>query len=213
LEEVLVSNKAHALEHSIEALVPFLQYYNRDVKITPIMVTRMPFQKMRDLSAELSAIFAEYIQANHLEPGRDIFFLFSNDADHYGPDFSNSPFGSDARAHKLATENDRRIIDSYLSGEIAPSNISGLAGEIWPDSTSKKPIPVWCGRYPVTLGLLTITDLMKRLGKEKVYGSLIKYSDTFTEGVLPVKNTSMGLTAVFSYQHWCAWFTEGLYVR
>ena len=92
-------------------------------------------------------------------------------------------------------------------------NISGLTTEIWPDSTSRKPIPVWCGRYPVTLGLLTVTNLTSRLGSGTLHGSLLKYSDTFTEGVLPVKNTSMGLTAVFSYQHWCAWFTEGFYLK
>ena len=34
----MVSDKAHELEHSIEALLPFLQYFNPDVRITPIMV-------------------------------------------------------------------------------------------------------------------------------------------------------------------------------
>ena len=212
-EYVITSNRAHALEHSIEALIPFLQYYNRDVTITPIMVTRMPLQRMQDLSQRLAAIFAEYLAANHLEPGKDIVFLMSNDADHYGPDFNNSPYGTDAHAHHLATENDRRIIATYLSGDIAQSNIAGLVGEIWPDSSSKNPIPVWCGRYPIALGLLTITDLMSRLGSGPIKGSLLKYSDTLTEGVLPVRNTSMGLTAVFSYQHWCGWFTEGFYSR
>lgn len=212
-EYVLISNRAHALEHSIEALIPFLQYYNRDVKITPIMVTRMPLERMQDLSRRLAEIFAGYITTNHLEPGKDIVFLMSNDADHYGPDFNNSPYGTDARAHSLATENDRRIIATYLTGNIAQLNISGLTTEIWPDSTSRKPIPVWCGRYPVTLGLLTVTNLTSRLGSGTLHGSLLKYSDTFTEGVLPVKNTSMGLTAVFSYQHWCAWFTEGFYLK
>jgi AmmeMemoRadiSam system protein B len=212
-EYVLTSNRAHALEHSIEALIPFLQYYTRDVKITPIMVTRMPLARMQDLSQRLAEIFAAYITANHLEPGKDIVFLISNDANHYGPDFNNSPYGTDARAHSLATDNDRRIITTYLTGEIAQSKISGLTTEIWPDSSSKKAIPVWCGRYPVTLGLLTVTNLMSRLGSGTLHGSLLKYSDTFTEGVLPVKNTSMGLTAVFSYQHWCGWFTEGFFLR
>lgn len=211
-EYVLTSNRAHSLEHSIEALVPFLQYYNRDVKITPIMVTRMPFERMEDLSLRLARIFSEYIGANHLEIGKDIFFLISNDANHYGPDFNNAPYGTDARAHTLATENDRRIINTYLSGEITQAGIQELTGEIWPDSTTKKPIPVWCGRYPITLGLLTVADVLKLLGRGTASGSLLKYSDTFTEGVLPVKNTSMGLTAVFSYQHWCGWFTEGFYV-
>ena len=212
-EYILNCNRAHELEHSIEALIPFLQYYNRDVRITPIMVTRMPLERMRDVSQRLADILAGYLSKNHLEPGRDIFFLMSNDADHYGPDFNNSPFGTDERAHTLATENDRRIIASYLTGNIRQSNISGLTTEIWPDSTSKKPIPVWCGRYPITLGLLTVLNLMNRLDRGTLRGSLLKYSDTFTEGVLPVKGTSMGVTAVFSYQHWCAWFTEGYYLK
>jgi MEMO1 family protein len=212
-EYVLTSNKAHALEHSIEALIPFLQYYNRDVKITPIMVTRMPFERMEDLSLRLARIFTEYIISHHLEPGRDIFFLISNDANHYGPDFNNAPYGTDARAHALATENDRRIIDTRLSGEITRARIQVLTGEIWPDTLTKKPVPVWCGRYPITLGLLTVTNVMGSLGRGPLRGSLLKYSDTFTEGVLPIKNTRMGLTAVFSYQHWCGWFTEGFYVK
>jgi AmmeMemoRadiSam system protein B len=212
-EYVVTSRRAHAIEHSIEGLIPFLQYYNRDVTITPIMVTRMPLERMLDLSRRLAAIFDQYVRANRLEPGKDIVFLISNDANHYGPDFNNAPYGTDARAHRLATENDRRIIATYLTGQIAQSNIEGLAGEIWPDSSSQKPIPVWCGRYPIALGLLTVTNLMNRLGRGSLYGSLLKYSDTFTEGVLPVRNTGMGLTAVFSYQHWCGWFTEGFYVR
>ncbi len=208
---LLTSNKAHALEHSIEALIPFLQYYNRDVKITPIMVTRMPFEKMEDLSTRLARIFAEYITANRLEPGKDIFFLMSNDANHYGPDFNNSPYGTDARAHALATENDRKIINTHLTGEITRTKIQGLTGEIWPDSTTKKSIPVWCGRYSITLGLLTTTKVLQQLELGTMSGSLFRYSDTFTEKVLPVKNTSMGLTTVFSYEHWCGWFTEGFY--
>jgi AmmeMemoRadiSam system protein B len=212
-EFVLVNDRAHAIEHSIEALIPFLQYYTREVTITPIMVTRMPLQRMKDLSGMLAGIFADYIAANHLQVGKDIVFLMSNDADHYGPDFNNAPYGTDARAHERATSNDRRIISTCLTGDISASSIETLAKEIWPDSTSMTPVPVWCGRYPVTLGLLTVTDLMSRLGKSPVRGSLLKYSDTFSEGVLPVKNTSMGLTAVFSYRHWCAWFTEGFYVK
>ena len=47
--DFIVSNKAQSIEHSIEALIPFLQYYNRDLKITPIMVTQMPFERMDEL--------------------------------------------------------------------------------------------------------------------------------------------------------------------
>jgi AmmeMemoRadiSam system protein B len=211
-EDLIVSNKAHTIEHSIEALIPFLQYYNRDVKITPIMVTQMPFEKMEELSQRLTKIISEYIHNNKLELGKDIFFLMSNDANHYGEDFNNSPYGMDESAHKLATENDKRILTQTLNGKINLTSIKELTTEIWPDSLNKKPIPIWCGRYPVTFGLMTVNNILEKLNKGKLNGKLFKYSDTFTEKVLPIKNTSMGLTAVFSYRHWCAWFTEGLYL-
>jgi hypothetical protein len=59
---------------------------------------------------------------------------------------------------------------------------------------------------------MTVNNILEKLNKGKLNGKLFKYSDTFTEKVLPIKSTSMGLTAVFSYRHWCAWFTEGLYL-
>lgn len=209
--DFIVSNKAHSIEHSIEALIPFLQYYNRDIKITPIMVTQMPMERMEDISNRLSEIIIEYAKSKNLKLGEDIFFLISNDANHYGEDFSNAPYGMDAKAHKLATENDKRIINQDLVGKIINDKIHQTAADILPDS-SKKYTPLWCGRYPIVFGLMTISKVVKEIDDKDMFGKLFKYSDTFTEKVLPVKNTSMGLTAVFSYKHWCGWFTDGFYL-
>lgn len=208
----IVSNKAHSIEHSIEALIPFLQHYNRDIKITPIMVTQMSREKMDDLSSRLSEIIVEYAQSRNLKLGEDIFFLISNDANHYGEDFNNSPYGLDLSAHKTATANDKEIIQKDLTDELTTNKIINITKDIFPDST-KKNIPLWCGRYPIVFGLQTILKVVKNYGDNEVIGKLFKYSDTFTEKVLPVKNTSMGLTAVFSYKHWCGWFTEGFYIN
>ncbi len=212
-EDYIVSNKAHTIEHSIEALIPFLQYYNRDIKITPIMVTQMPFERMDSVSTKLSQIITKYIHKNKLELGKDIFFLISNDADHYGEDFSNSPYGMDAKAHKLATDNDRRILHTFLDGTIGPASIESLTKEIWASDNKDKIIPLWCGRYPIVFGLLTISNIAEQMKAGSLHAKLFKYSDTFTEKVLPVKNTSMGITAVFSYKHWCGWFTDGIYLK
>lgn len=210
--DFIVSNKAHSIEHSIEALIPFLQYYNRDIKITPIMVTQMPRERMEDLSNRLSEIIIEYAKSKNLKLGEDIFFLISNDANHYGEDFSNSPYGMDAKAHKLATENDQRIIKQDLVDKITDEKIFQTAKDILPDTTNKF-APLWCGRYPIVFGLMTISKVVKEIDDKDMFGKLFKYSDTFTEKVLPVKNTSMGLTAVFSYKHWCGWFTDGFYTH
>lgn len=212
-DNYLVSNKAHSIEHSIEALIPFLQYYNRDVKITPIMVTQSSFDKMAKLSGELAEIIIEYMKDNNLEPGKDIFFLISNDANHYGEDFNNSPYGLDLTAHKTATDNDRRIISENLNGELNSEKIKTLTSEIWPDSTNTKPIPLWCGRYPIVLGSLVINNILQEKLNSKLEGKLIKYSDSLTEKVIPFENTSMGLTAIFSPKHWCGWFTLGYYLK
>ena len=72
----MVSDKAQNIEHSIEALVPFLQYYNRDIKITPIMVTGMPYERMEKISKQLSGIISEYIKENNLTV-RERYFLFN----------------------------------------------------------------------------------------------------------------------------------------
>ena len=212
-EFYIISNKAHSIEHSIEALIPFLQYYNREIKITPIMITQMPFERMEEVSNRLSRIILEYINENKLEVGKDIFFLISNDANHYGEDFNNSPYGMDAVAHKIATDNDRRIIDENLSGKINQGRIVTLTKELWPGVDENKTIPIWCGRYPVVFGLMILGQILEEVYGKSLEGELFEYSDTFTEKVLPVKNTSMGLTAPFSYRHWCGWFTLGLYVN
>jgi MEMO1 family protein len=209
----IVSNKAQTIEHSIEALIPFLQSFNREIKITPVMVTQMSFGKMDSLSTILSGIIVNYIRERNLIPGKDIFFLISNDADHYGQDFNNSPYGLDLSAHEEGTKNDLRIVGRYINRNIDEIDLTGLSKEIWPDSLGKKEIPLWCGRYPIVFGLLTTMKTAELLGFKGISGKLFKYSDSYTEKILPVKNTSMGITAPFSLKHWVGWFTAGIYLK
>ncbi len=116
-EYFITSDKAQDIEHSIEALIPFLQHYNRNIKITPIMVTAMSYERMSKISEELSDIIKRYILQNNLKPGRDIFFLISTDANHYGEDFDNSPYGMNEEAHQKATEIDKNIADDLFYQE------------------------------------------------------------------------------------------------
>lgn len=210
-EYFTVNNNAHSVEHSIEALIPFLQYYNRQIKITPIMISQMSFERMDKISGKLSEIITEYSTQNKLEPGKDIFFLISNDANHYGVDFNNSPYGLDLKAHELATNNDKRILAENFEGNFTSEKIINITKELWPDAQNQKQIPLWCGRYPIVMGLLTIKKTIKLTSGNEVFGKLFKYSDTLSEKVLPINKTSMGLTAVFSPKHWCGFFTLGLY--
>ncbi|MFA3783596.1 AmmeMemoRadiSam system protein B [Melioribacteraceae bacterium 4301-Me] len=212
-DDYMVSDKAQMIEHSIEALIPFLQYYNRDVEITPIMVTAMSYEKMEKISDKLADIIIDYIKINKLELGKDIFFLISTDANHYGKDFENAPFGEDQRAHEIATERDEKIAKEAFNGEISKQKVFQLTKEIWPNEKSTKPIPIWCGRYPIVMGLLTINNLVQKLDIGNLYGKLLIYSDTVTEGVIPIKGTGMGTTAPFSYKHWVGFFSSVFFVK
>ncbi|MBA4312125.1 MAG: AmmeMemoRadiSam system protein B [Chlorobiaceae bacterium] len=200
-----VNNKAHTLEHSIEGQLPFLQFFNPDIKITPIMVTAMPFERMEEVSEKLSLIISEYICSKNLVIGKDIVFLISSDANHYGTDFSNIPFGEDSLAHWKATEQDKRIAKDYLSEVVQPEKIKIFTDEM-------KNV-VWCGKFSIPFGLLTTEKVVKKVLNKNLTGELLRYSDTFTEGVLPVKGTQMGITAPFSLKHWCGFLSAAFYAE
>jgi AmmeMemoRadiSam system protein B len=200
-----VNNKAHELEHSIEGQLPFLQYYNPEIKITPIMVTAMPFERIDAVSEKLADIISDYIKQNNLVLGKDIVFLISSDANHYGKDFNNIPFGEDSAAHRKATEQDRQIANDYLSDIVQPEKIKKFTDEM-------KNV-IWCGKFSIPFGLLTTDKVVKSVLNSDLTGEILRYSDTYSEGVLPVKCTQMGITAPFSLKHWCGFLSATFYIE
>ncbi len=207
----LVSNRAHELEHSIEALLPFLQYFNPEVKITPIMVAPMPYEKMDDISGKLAVVISAYMKERGLKAGKDIFFLVSSDGNHYGKDFNNSPFGEGEKAWETALALDKRLIGSYLTGPLDASKIQGLTKELWGPTYLDYRNTYWCGKYSVPFGLLAASKIVRTAEGKNLIGRLFRYSDTYSEGVLPLKKTGMGTTAPFSLRHWVSFFAIGYY--
>ena len=213
-ESVIVNNEAHCLEHSIEAEIPFLQYFNREVQVTPVMVTAMDFETMKALSAQVAGALASYIKENNLTLGSDIFFLVSADANHYGKDFNNTPFGEDERAHELGTARDRDIAGSFLSGDMTVDKIKGLTGELWGKTFTDYKDTVWCGKYSIPFGMLTVLGVLDQLNTDKpLQGKVLLYTDTYSEGVLPLKKTGFGITAPFSLKHWVGFLSAGYYLK
>lgn len=210
----ITSNEAHRREHSIEAAIPFLQHVNRQIKITPIMVTGMNFETMDRVSRALASVIASYIKENNLKLGKDIFFLISADANHYGKDFDNIPYGEDERAHRLGTQRDEKIARTFLSGEITPTKIKGLAGELWGKTYRDYKDTVWCGKYSIPLGMLTVIHLLEQLEEgRRLTGEIFQYSDTYSGGVLPLTKVGLGITAPFSLKHWVGFFSAGYYLE
>lgn len=191
------------------------------------MVTIMDKTTIHKTSSDLSNLLFEYInvnvffnhilvtlisgsKTNNLTLGEDIFFLISNDADHYGKDFDNDRYGLDLQAHTKGTENDVRIMGEYLNGKVSQNEIDLLASEIISNGTNDKQIPIWCGRYPIVLGMNTLYKLVSLMNKSMQSEPLL-YSDSFTEKMLPFRNSVMGLTAPFSLEHWVGFFSNGFF--
>jgi MEMO1 family protein len=209
---VMLSDTAQIIEHSIEGLIPFLQYYNRNVKIVPIMVTEMSYGRADSISTQLAGVISKYVKENNLKLGKDIFFLISNDANHYGEDFDNTFFGLDAKAHREATDNDKLIAKTFNSS-IDENRIENISRELWLSYKQKKYYPLWCGRYPIVFGLLTTYKIVNDLNAGKLEGKVFKYSDSWTLKVLPLKGTHMGTTAPFSLKHWVGYLSAGFYLN
>jgi MEMO1 family protein len=211
---IKVSNEAHRLEHSIEAMVPFLQYYNRDIRITPIMVTGMSFDTMKKISAQLAPIITSYIEKHRLVLGKDVFFLMSADANHYGKAFDNAIYGEDERAHQRGTDRDRDIASTYLAGSMSVGKVKGLTSELWGKNYNDYKDTVWCGKYSIPFGLLTVLQVLDSSKETRTLnGKVFGYSDTYSEGVIPLKKPGFGITAPFSLKHWVGFLSAGYYLN
>ena len=201
---------AHILEHSIEAMIPFLQYFRPGIRITPIMVTAMSPDELARISRELSRHIATWMRKEGLRPGKDLVFLISADGNHYGKDFSNTPYGENLSAHSRAEEAERDMIRDCLEGPLEESRLSHLQHSLDPEKAP--PAPLWCGRYSIPFGLSTVLYLVREMEPGTVIsGRLLAHSDTWREGVLPLRATSLGTTAPFSLKHWVSFFSMAFF--
>ena len=101
----LVHNDMQALEHSLEAIVPFLHRKNDNLEIIPILVPYLNYETIDAVSTDLSNVISKILKEKHLEFGKDVAVVISNDAVHYGnEEWSGdlAPFGVDEEGTKKA---------------------------------------------------------------------------------------------------------------
>jgi AmmeMemoRadiSam system protein B len=100
--EIRADGATHAREHSIEVILPLLQFAMPDVMILPLMVRPGP----------LAADVGRRVARKARDLGRRVAFLASTDLTHYGPAFGFEPAGHGAAGVRWAKEvNDRRFVD------------------------------------------------------------------------------------------------------
>lgn len=213
-DEVLVDNDMQQVEHSVEAIVPWLQAYNPEVEIVSILVPYMDWETMDRLSSDLASALAGIFRENGWTFGEDVAILSSSDAVHYGDcDWGGqnyADFGVDITGYEKAVQRDLDLATNNLSGSIKPSDLRAFFEAcVNPDDVFTYKI-TWCGRFSIPFGLNTASKLASELGEPPIEGFLLDYGTSVSEATLPLDSLSgMGLTAPNNLHHWVGYASLG----
>jgi len=212
----LVNDSMHRIEHSLEALIPFLQYYNRQIEIIPILIPYMSFDRMNLIADPLSEAIHNTMLKHDLKWGNDIAIVISTDAVHYGDENwggkNYARYGTDSTGYTLAVKHELEIIHTTLTGKPEAGKIKKFTEYTVKEKNYKEYKWTWCGRYAVPLGLLTAYYLENRVsGNNEIEGHFIGYSNSIDHGHIPVEDLGMGTTAPANMNHWVGYAAVGYY--
>jgi AmmeMemoRadiSam system protein B len=208
----VVHNEMQMVEHSVEALLPFLQSKNQNIEIISILVPYMKFERMNKVSEKLSGVIAEIAKNKKWKWGSDFAFAISSDAVHYGDEDwggkNYALFGADNKGYEMATEYEMEIIEECLVGEITEHKIEAFTKHTVKEENYKEYKWTWCGRYSIPFGLLTTKYTADNLN-ENLAGEFIGYSTSIDKERIPVEDLGMGRTASATIRHWVGYASIG----
>jgi MEMO1 family protein len=206
----IINDSLQKAEHSIEAMIPFLQYFNRDISIVPILVPAMSPDRMQECGKALADAIATIAGNHHWEWGRDFAIVVTTDAVHYGnEDWGGKDmafFGCDDKGNQKALEHEHEIINSCLINEITPGKIHLFNSYTLQDTDYREYKWTWCGRYCVPVALYTSYYLNS---SKPLDGELTGYSTSITSAHIPVDDIRMGQTAIATNCHWVCYAALG----
>ncbi len=201
----VVHDSMQTIEHSVEGIIPFLQYFNKKVQIVSILVPYMSYNRMSEISDTLSGVLKDILNKKGLKLGKDVAFVMSSDAVHYGDeDWGGSNFayyGTSCTSYKDAREHEIEVLHT-IAGPLNKEKIRKFTQLTVDDFDYHKYKWTWCGRYSVPLGLLTVNSLKEKLTGEPLRGRTIGYTSSLVNMPLPVKDIGMGVTAPAYDHHW-----------
>jgi len=207
-ESYIVHDSMMQLEHSLEAITPFLQKNKKDVEIIPLLVPYMTFENMERFSEDLSEVLADLMKRKRLAYGNDIAIVISNDAVHYGSEGWGgkdlAPFGTNGNGNEKAKQKDQTIIEECLVNELTSSQIKRFNTYTVNQDDFKEYAWVWCGRYSLPFGLLTANKLNNKTNESNLSGTLIDWRSSLHNPHIEVKDIGMGTTAPATSKHWVA---------
>jgi len=198
------------VEHSVEAMIPFLQYFNRNISIVPILVPTMSPDRMESCGKALAEAIRTVAKNHRWEWGTDYAIVVTTDAVHYGNEdwggTNRAYFGCDDKGNIMAREHESGIIDSCLKGGILPERIRQFNAFTLKQENFREYKWTWCGRYCVPVALYTAYYLNPG---NSLKGELIGYSTSITSQHIPVDDIGMGRTAIATKCHWVGYASIG----
>ena len=209
-----VNDSMHRIEHSLEALIPFLQYFNPGLEIIPVLVPYMSFSRMDSIAIAFSDVLLSVLTGHNLDWGKDFAIVITTDAVHYGDEEwggkNYAPFGCDSTGNAKAVEHEYRIINRSLTGDLSIDKIRIFNQFTVQESDYREYKWTWCGRYSVPFGLLAAYYLQENnIGQGPLEGSLIGYSNSIDHEHIYVDDLHMGRTAVATPHHWVGYAAIG----
>lgn len=217
-ENIIYSNDFHAQEHSLEAIIPFLNYVDRDIQIVPILIPCMDWERLDLLSGLLARELVTVVKKEQLIPGRDIQILISSDSVHYGDQGwggkNYAPFGCGVKGLEMAKQRDRELIDRYLLGPISPANLEALMYTLVKRSDVREYQVQWCGRFSIPFGLNFLFKVYREMGMPIPEGYLMGYGTSVELGQLQLEiDKRPGVTAPANLHHWVGYASIGYFSR
>jgi len=216
-DSYVLDDDMQTVEHSVEAIVPWLQAYRRDVEIVSILVPYMGWQRMDELAEQTAEALAETVRRNGLRLGKDLAIVCSADAVHYGDvgwgGKNYAPFGTDVEGYSKAVERDLELA-KLLCGPFRGDSGRGKLKEFLytcVDSLDVTQYKVtWCGRFSVPFGLDVASRLKLALGRGPLVGRLLDYGTSVSEASLDLdKIPGLGTTAPNNLHHFVGYAAIG----
>jgi AmmeMemoRadiSam system protein B len=212
--DYVVSNDMQMVEHSVEAIVPFLQAYNRDVEIVSILVPYMNWQTMDRLASTLVDVLTAIIKEKDWQLGRDLCLVSSADAVHYGDagwgGRSYADFGTDTKGYEMAVRRDVELAESHLCGDLDRAGLEKFLYRCVDPTDETQYRITWCGRFSVPFGLNVASRLIETIESRPLVGTLFDYGTSVSEASLDVEGLDgLGATAPNNYHHFVGYAAIG----
>ncbi len=206
----IINDTLHKVEHSVESMIPFLQYFNKNISIVPILVPAMSPDRMQECGKALADAIKTVMARHNWKWGKDYAIVVTTDAVHYGNEdwggIDRAYFGCDQKGNRKAREHEYGIIDSCLNGFIKPENFRLFSDMTLNAANFREYKWTWCGRYCVPVALYTAFYLN---GAKPIRGEVVGYSTSITNLHIPVDDLRMGRTAIATECHWVGYAAVG----